>query len=160
LARDAAGKALGASPLDAVFGLSVTGGPVARVLGVGGVFFKSVNPRKLARWYSRSLGLPLAGSTAAVFKPADMPKQSYTVWSAFSASTRYFRPSASRFMVNFVVDDVDAALGQVVAAGGKTVGKVRASPYGRFGWFQDPDGNKVELWEPARSKRKGSEKRR
>ena len=133
---------------------------MAQVLGIGGVFFKSSNPRKLARWYSRSLGIPLAGPTVAVFKPASMPKQSYTVWSVFPASTRYFRPSESQLMVNFVVDDVEGALALVVAAGGKAIGKVREYPYGRFGWFQDPDGNKVELWQPARQERKSSRKRR
>jgi predicted enzyme related to lactoylglutathione lyase len=81
-----------------------------------------------------------------------MPKQSGTVWSVFSAGTRYFRPSASPFMINFLVDDVEAALDQVVAAGGKAVGKVRDYPYGRFGWFLDPDGNKVELWQAGRPK--------
>ena len=133
---------------------------MAQVLGVGGIFFKSSSPRKLARWYSRSLAFALLGPTAAMFRAARLPKSSYTVWSVFSASSRYFKPSASRHMVNFVVDDVEGALTQVVAAGGKAVGRVRDYPYGRFGWFLDPDGNKVELWEPVRPKRRGSPKRR
>jgi predicted enzyme related to lactoylglutathione lyase len=95
-----------------------------------------------------------------MFKPARMPKPSYTVWSVFPASSRYFGPSASRHMVNFVVDDVEGALAQVVAAGGKAVGPVRDYPYGRFGWFLDPDGNKVELWQPLPVRRRGATKRR
>ena len=125
---------------------------MAQVLAVGGVFFRSANPRKLARWYSRTLGLTLAFPTGAVFSMAKMPKGSQVVWSAFPASSSYFKPSKSQFMVNFVVDDVKGALEQVVAAGGKAVGKVRDSPYGRFGWFLDPDGNKVELWQAGAAK--------
>jgi predicted enzyme related to lactoylglutathione lyase len=63
-------------------------------------------------------------------------------------------------MVNFVVDDVAGALAQVVAAGSKVVGRVRDYPYGRFGWFLDPDGNKVELWQPPQARRTSSRKRR
>ena len=133
---------------------------MAEVLGVGGVFFKSRSPRRLARWYSRCLGFPLLGPTAAMFKEARGPKAGYTVWSVFSASSGYFRPSRSQHMVNFVVDDVEGGLAQVVAAGGKAVGRVRDYPYGRFGWFLDPDGNKVELWQPRPAKRRGSAKRR
>jgi predicted enzyme related to lactoylglutathione lyase len=133
---------------------------MAQVLGVGGVFFKSRSPRSLARWYSRCLGFPLVGPTAAMFKAARMPKPSYTVWSVFSVASRYFRPSASQHMVNFLVDDVEGALAQVIAAGGKAIGRVRDHPYGRFGWFLDPEGNKVELWQLLPVKRRGSKKRR
>ncbi len=126
---------------------------MAQVLGVGGVFVKSPNPKKLARWHSRTLGFSLAFPTGAVFSSAEMPKGSQTVWSAFPASAAYFKPGKAQFMVNFVVDDVEAALEQVVAAGGKLVGKVREHAYGRFGWFLDPDGNKVELWQPGSPKK-------
>ena len=132
---------------------------MAKALGVGGIFFKSRSPRKLAQWYSRCLGFPLAGPTMAMFKPSHA-KASYTVWSVFSASSRYFKPSASRHMVNFVVDDVEGVLAKVVAARGKTVVRVQDTPYGRFGWFVDPDGNKVELWQLVPVKRRGSTKRR
>ena len=117
---------------------------MAQVLGVGGVFFKSKDPRKLARWYQRCLGVPLAFPTGAVFSVAKMPKESKIVWSAFPASAKSFEPSKSQFMVNLVVDDVEGALEQVVAAGGRVVGKVQEHLYGRFGWFLDPDGNNVE----------------
>jgi predicted enzyme related to lactoylglutathione lyase len=136
------------------------GGRVAKALGIGGVFFKSGNPRKLARWYSQCLGFPLAGGAMATFSPTNMPKKSVIVWNAFPASARYFRPSESRYMLNFLVDDVDGVLEQVVAAGGKAVGRVRDSPYGRFGWFLDPDGNKVELWQLPPERRAPSRRRR
>jgi predicted enzyme related to lactoylglutathione lyase len=121
---------------------------MAHVLGVGGVFFRSRNPRKLARWYRDCLGVPLRMPSGAIFKPAGMPANSFTVWSVFPAASRYFSPSSGSFMVNFLVDDVDEALCQVELAGGTIVGKPKGYPYGRFGWFLDPDGNKVELWQP------------
>lgn len=138
---------------------------MAHVLGVGGVFFRSRNPRKLARWYRDSLGIPLDMPSAAVFKPSQMPKNGLTVWSVFPARTRYFRPSASPFMINLVVDDVDEALCQVEIAGGTIVGKPKSHEYGRFGWFLDPDGNKVEVWQPppderSRTRRKARSKKR
>jgi predicted enzyme related to lactoylglutathione lyase len=131
---------------------------MARALGIGGVFFKSANPRRLAAWYARCLGIPLIGPAVATFRPSDMPRRAYTVWSVFPASTRYFRPSESRLMVNFLVDDIEGVLDQVTEAGGKRVGKIRTYPYGRFGWFLDPDGNKVELWQPSPPARKRSRK--
>jgi predicted enzyme related to lactoylglutathione lyase len=121
---------------------------MAQVLGVGGVFFRSRNPGKLARWYRDSLGIPLSMPSGATFKPSQMPANGMTVWSVFPARTKYFRPSASTFMLNLVVDDVDEALAQVEIGGGRVVGKPKGSPYGRFGWFLDPDGNKIELWQP------------
>jgi len=100
--------------------------------------------------------------SAAMFKPSAMPANGVTVWSVFPSSTKYFRPSSSEFMINLVVDDVDEALCQVELAGGTIVGKPKSSPYGRFGWFLDPDGNKVELWQPPPDDkpRSGSRRRR
>ena len=131
---------------------------MARALGIGGVFFKSANPRRLAQWYSRCLGIRLLGPTVATFRPSGMPRRAYTVWSVFPASTRYFRPSESGLMVNFVVDDLEGVLDQVTEAGGKRLGRIRTYPYGRFGWFLDPDGNKVELWQPSPARRPRSRK--
>ena len=78
-----------------------------------------------------------------------MPQRSFIVWSPFPEATDYFRPSAREFMFNLIVDDLDAALGQVHLGGAQVVGEVEEHEYGRFGWFVDPDGNKVELWQPA-----------
>jgi len=121
---------------------------MAKVVGVGGVFFKSPNPRRLAKWYSKHLGIQLEMKAAASFKPETMPKGGLTVWSVFPSTTRYFGPSKKPFMINLVVDDLDGALRQVLRGKGKLVGAVEEYPYGRFGWFLDPDGNKVELWQP------------
>lgn len=121
---------------------------MAKVLGVGGIFFKSPDPAALLDFYQRALGLAVADG-CVIFAPSEMPAKSYTVFSPFQASTEYFQPSSAAFMINLVVDDVDAALQQVKAAGGEPVGGTEDYDYGRFGWFLDPDGNKVELWQPS-----------
>ena len=120
---------------------------MARALGVGGVFFKSRDPKALGTWYQRWLGVEFDGN-CAVFKPSAMPPAGFTVWSPFDAATTYFDPAQKDLMVNLVVDDLDGALAQVKAGGATIVGGVESYDYGRFGWFLDPDGNKVELWEP------------
>jgi len=124
---------------------------MAKVLGVGGVFFKSPDPAKLFRWYSQWLGLPVeteSGVTFVSFSPLGMPSKGYTVWSAFSSDTTYFLPSGNDFMFNLVVDNLAEALSQVKTGGAQVVGDIEKSDYGQFGWFMDPDGNKVELWQP------------
>ena len=124
---------------------------MAKVLGIGGIFFKSPDPEKLCQWYSQWLGLPIeteSGMSFVPFHPNSMPSKGYTVWSAFSSTTCYFAPSDKEFMFNLVVDNLDEALKQVTAGGAQAVGDIEKSEYGRFGWFMDPDGNKVELWQP------------
>lgn len=122
---------------------------MAKALGVGGIFFKSKDPQALMKWYQGALGIPDASSDYAAFMPAAIPAGGCTVFSPFKASTEYFAPSTRDFMFNLMVDDLDGALRQVTEAGGTLVGEVESFDYGRFGWFLDPDGNKVELWEPA-----------
>jgi predicted enzyme related to lactoylglutathione lyase len=121
---------------------------MARVLGIGGVFFKSPDPQRLNAWYERWLGITPDPNSGIVFRPQDMPKNGLTVWSAFDSSTDYFAPSASEFMFNMIVDDLAGALRQVQEGGAQLVGHIEEYEYGKFGWFVDPDGNKVELWEP------------
>jgi len=122
---------------------------VARVLGVGGVFFKATNPAELGAWYEKWLGLPIDASYGgASFGPDAMPPGGLTVWSPFKADTEYFKPSDQAFMFNLVVDDLDAALEQVREGGAEVMPDRMDESYGRFGWFVDPEGNKVELWEP------------
>lgn len=120
---------------------------MAKVLGVGGVFFKARDPKALLAWYQEHLGMPKESSDYANFFPHTMPLSACTVFSPFTDDTAYFAPSPREFMFNFVVDDLDGALRQVRAAGGKLIGGVKHFEYGRFGWFLDPEGNKVELWE-------------
>jgi predicted enzyme related to lactoylglutathione lyase len=81
-------------------------------------------------------------------QPADVPPGAYHLWSPFPAATKYFEPATREFMINLMVDDVDGALAQVRAAGGHAMPDVERSEYGDFGWFVDPEGNKVELWRP------------
>jgi predicted enzyme related to lactoylglutathione lyase len=122
---------------------------MAKALGVGGIFFKSKDPKALLAWYQKALGVPSESPDYATFFPAAMPAGSCTVFSPFMLDTEYFAPSASQFMFNLVVDDLDGALKQVLDAGATLAGDVASYDYGRFGWFIDPDGNKVELWEPT-----------
>ena len=125
----------------------------ARVLGFGGLFFKSSEPEKLLAWYAKWLGLG-DGKSSVEFSAQGLPAHALTVWSPFPAKTDYFNPSNREFMFNLIVDDLDGALGQVHLGGAQVVGEVEEHEYGRFGWFVDPDGNKVELWELPRGERR------
>lgn len=122
-----------------------------RALGVGGVFFRSSDPARLAAWYRDVLGLQIEnwGATHGTsFSPEAMPANAFTVWSAFAADTEYFGDRRQSFMINLVVDDLDAALANVRAAGGEVIPDKEEHDFGRFGWIVDPDSNRVELWEP------------
>lgn len=122
---------------------------MARVLGVGGVFFRARDPKLLGDWYHKWLGVPVSHPHGASFEPASMPNGGLTVWAPFPQDTAYFGPSDQQLMVNLVVDDLDVALTQVQEGGAELAGEVEEYDYGRFGWFIDPEGNKVELWQPA-----------
>ncbi|KPK59196.1 MAG: glyoxalase [Gammaproteobacteria bacterium SG8_31] len=127
---------------------------MAKAIGVGGVFFKTEDPQGLAAWYRDWLGLPIDETYGgASFKPETMPAGGYTVWAPFQASTDYFEPSTRPYMLNLVVDDLNGALAQVREGGAEVIGEIEDYDYGRFGWFMDPDGNKVELWEPREADR-------
>jgi len=118
---------------------------MARVIGVGGVFFKAADPEAVTAWYRRVLGLDLEGWGGVAFPPLD---RGVTVWSPFKADTKYFDPSTQPFMVNFVVDDLDSILDQAETQGAEVVGRDDNDPNGRFAWLMDPAGVKIELWEP------------
>ena len=121
---------------------------MARVIGVGGVFFKSDDPDRLYEWYVEHLSIRRNDGPGVSFMTRDQPDSGYLVWGAFKSDTRYFEPAAKPYMLNMIVDDLDGALNQVQAGGADVVGEIEAHDNGRFGWFMDPDGNKVELWEP------------
>lgn len=125
---------------------------MAKVLGVGGIFFKSKDPKALLAWYQTHLGLPATSPYFAKLLPSAMPAGASTVFTPFDAGTDHFAPSQRDFMFNLVVDDLDGALRQVSAAGAELVGEPQSSDFGRFGWFLDPDGNKVELWQAPAAK--------
>lgn len=120
---------------------------MAKVLGVGGIFFKSPDPEKLYQWYERWLGFRAEPGAGFAFPPQQMPNGSVTVWSAFEFTTDYFEPSMKEYMFNLIVDDLSGALGQVKAGGAEIIGEIEEYEFGKFGRFIDPDGNKVELWE-------------
>lgn len=122
---------------------------MAKILGLGGVFFKSPDPDALCKWYADVLGFPIEGWPGAVFQLADTGgRQGFTVWSAFKADTTYFEPSTQSFMMNFRVDDLDGFLAQIEVKGVAVLRRDDADDNGRFAWIMDPDGNKLELWEP------------
>jgi predicted enzyme related to lactoylglutathione lyase len=120
---------------------------MAKALGIGGVFFKSTDPKKLTAWYAEHLGMTIESYGAVKFLPTALPPGGATVWNPFKASTDYFAPSTKDFMINLIVDDVAGALQQVQAGGAQIVGEIADYDFGRFGHFVDPDGNKIELWE-------------
>ena len=129
---------------------------MARVRGIGGIFFKSDNPEALYAWYEKHLGItgrPNEGAMFAWRRPEDASKEELTVWSIFPASTKYFDPSKAQFMMNYIVDDLDATLAELRAAGVQVDERVERHDYGNFGWIMDPDGNRIELWEPKRTGR-------
>ncbi len=119
-----------------------------RILGIGGVFFKSANRDPMREWYSKHLGLTDKGGGATLpWRERDDPqKEHVTVWTVFPTSTNYFDSS---FMVNYIVDDLDALLDRLKQEGVKIDPKRTNESYGRFAWIYDLDGNKIELWQPA-----------
>ncbi len=122
-----------------------------RALGVGGIFVRSNDPARLGAWYAQYLGLQIEawGTTQGTsFAPADMPANSFTVWSAFAEDTEYFGQSGQGYMINLIVDDLNAALDNVKGGGAEVLDEREEHDFGKFGWFVDPDGNRVELWEP------------
>ncbi len=122
---------------------------MAKVLGLGGVFFKCRDTDKLAAWYRDWLGVDISQLFfGASFMPKDMPAGGYSVWGLFKADTDYFAPSDQPFMINLVVDDLAGALAQVAEGGCAVLDGPVDDPCGQFGWFLDPEGNKVELWQP------------
>ncbi len=125
--------------------------PAKRVTGIGGVFFKCKDPKKVAEWYKTHLGLD-ANQYGANFewREADDPKKKgSTQWTPFAESTKYFEPSTKDFMINYRVENLEALAGQLKKDGVTIVDKVQSFEYGKFLHIVDIEGNKVELWEPA-----------
>jgi predicted enzyme related to lactoylglutathione lyase len=124
---------------------------MARVTGVGGVFFKSKGDGKsLAAWYQKHLGMTLEDWGGAILKwPEDKQEdKGLTVWSVAKSDSKWFSPSDSAFMINYRVDNLDELLAQLRAGDVELVGEPQSDDNGKFAWIMDPDGNKVELWEP------------
>lgn len=121
-----------------------------RVHGIGGLFFKSQDPKSLAAWYARHLDLPVQewGGAVLPWRRSDTGADAVTIWSPFTADTTYFAPSEATFMLNLRVDDLDATLEALRAEGCEVLERREDSEYGRFGYVLDPERNLVELWEP------------
>jgi catechol 2,3-dioxygenase-like lactoylglutathione lyase family enzyme len=124
-----------------------------RILGIGGIFFKSADRNEMREWYSKHLGLADKGGGAMLpWREHDDPKKDHvTVWTIFPASTDYF-PATQAFMINYIVDDLDALLDRLKQEGVKIDAKRMNESYGHFAWIYDQDGNKIELWQPASAK--------
>jgi catechol 2,3-dioxygenase-like lactoylglutathione lyase family enzyme len=122
-----------------------------KVIGIGGVFFKSAEQGKLQSWYADNLGIKGdENGSQFMWRDQENPEiQRVTAWSVFAQASKYFDPSEARFMINYIVDDLDAILAKMAASGVRIDPKRENASYGRFAWVFDPDGNKVELWEPA-----------
>jgi predicted enzyme related to lactoylglutathione lyase len=125
-----------------------------RVTGIGGVFFKAEHPAKLYEWYEQHLGIqrePHGGGASFRWREAEAPgREGMTVWSLFPTDTKYFEPSRSPFMINYRVDDLDALLEALRAEGVEVDPHREDYDYGRFAWIMDPEGNRIELWEPPK----------
>lgn len=124
---------------------------MAKITGVGGVFFKSKgDSNALAQWYREHLGMTLSDFGGAILRwPDDKAEDGgLTVWHVASKDSKWFSPSGSSFMINYRVDDLDALLGQLRASGAHIVSGPESHENGKFAWIMDPDDNKIELWEP------------
>jgi catechol 2,3-dioxygenase-like lactoylglutathione lyase family enzyme len=132
-------------------GKSVPAEPAGRITGIGGVFFKAKDPKVLAAWYRDVLGLPLEAWGGAALRYDAPQHPPAVVWNAFPASTKYFAPSTGDFMINYAVDDMDALLARLRAKGVEILKQDDNDENGRFAWILDPEGNKIELWQPKRT---------
>ncbi|MDT0687922.1 VOC family protein [Autumnicola psychrophila] len=119
-----------------------------RVTGIGGIFFKAKDPAAVKNWYSTHLGLDTDqwGSTFW-WKDAEGNDCS-TQWSPMNEDTEYYKPSSKQFMINYRVEDLEELLKTLKAEGVQVIGDIESYDYGKFGWIMDPEGNKIELWEP------------
>lgn len=123
-------------------------------MGIGGVFFKAADTAALGAWYRDNLGVPIDeewGGAVFPWKSNDPGSDAHTVRSPFPDHTSYFKPSTRDFMVNFRVRDLDAMLAQLRANDCEVDTNTEDNEYGKFGWVMDPEGNRIELWQPPRS---------
>lgn len=122
---------------------------MARITGIGGIFFKCADPKALANWYRDMLGFAIEDWGGALLKsgPKGPPQ---AVWAPFDNDTKYFAPSGREFMINFAVDDLGEVVAMLEGKGVNILGREDNDPSGKFAWLLDPAGTKVELWEPKR----------
>lgn len=121
-----------------------------KVTGIGGIFFKCQNPDQMKDWYSKNLGLK-TDQYGSMFesRAADNPEQrTYLQWSPFSEDTTYFQPSSKEFMINYRVENIENLVKELKESGVNIVDNIESYDYGKFVHIMDPEGNKIELWEP------------
>ena len=120
-----------------------------RVTSLGGIFFKCNDPAAIRNWYNTHLGLNTDQyGTTFEWRHADAPdKKGFSVWSTFSADTKYFEPSGKEFMINLRVENLEWLLGELKKEGIAQIGEMQVYEYGKFAHILDPEGNKIELWE-------------
>lgn len=131
--------------------LTFSGGSMKRVTGIGGIFFKAKDPKVLQAWYKRHLGIDVQDWGGAAFSWTDgegNPMPGTTIWSIGPQEGKQFAPSDATFMINYRVDDLLELVRVLREEGCNVLEKVDDSEYGKFAWVIDPEGNKVELWQP------------
>ncbi len=123
---------------------------MGKVIGLGGVFIKAKDHKALASWYEQNLGIGFNGGSYAVmpFEEGGKPSAGYNLVSVSPWDTSYFEPSVKHFMINLRVEDMDGLLEDLKKKGVELVGDPLNEEYGKFAWIMDPEGNKIELWEP------------
>ncbi|MTI19734.1 VOC family protein [Fulvivirga sp. RKSG066] len=121
-----------------------------KVTGIGGIFFKCKEPQKIKDWYDKNLGLVTNEyGSLFEFRESDKPDQkAYLQWSPFEEKTTYFEPSEKQFMVNFRVENIEELVEELKENGVKVLDEIESYEYGKFVHILDPEGNKIELWEP------------
>lgn len=122
-----------------------------RVTGLGGIFFKAQDPEAMLAWYKAHLGVEVIDGMCVNFEwrdARDTTRRGQTLLAPFPADTDYFAPSTEPFMVNLRVDDLDAVLAALRAEGVTVEDEVQDNEFGRFGWIMDPEGRRLELWQP------------
>jgi predicted enzyme related to lactoylglutathione lyase len=123
---------------------------MARVTGIGGVFLRSADPKALGAWYAKHLGMDVGDYGATFSWKDEVPKGTgMTAWNPFPMDTSYFGEGKQAVMINYRVDDLEALLGDLAAAGVWIDPNRQNESYGRFAWIKDCDGNRVELWQPV-----------
>ncbi len=121
-----------------------------KVTGIGGLFFKCANPETIRTWYKDHLGLNTDEyGTTFEWRQSDEPgKKGFSQWSPFASDTKYFEPSSKEFMINFRVANIDALVAELKREGVTVLDEIETFEYGKFVHILDPEGNKIELWEP------------
>lgn len=125
-----------------------------RVTGIGGVFFKCEDPAKMNEWYAKHLGVPVTqwGATFEWRSMEDPEKIGSTAWSTMKKDTEYLQPSDKPFMINYRVENLVELLAELEKEGVQMAGAMQEFDYGKFAWILDPEGHKIELWEPVDDK--------